>query len=281
MFGYVRPYKPELLVRELSRYQSVYCGICKQIGRDYGQFPRLLLGYDLTLLAVLLLALAEEQPPEDFAGCISNPLKKRPALRGGPIIELAAGLTILMAYHKAEDNAQDEHPVLGHSAKLALHPAYRKAARKYPAYDQALVRHLERLRQLEAGPPDLAAAGIFGDLLAGIFELAAPLATADEAIRLGLGRFGQHLGTWIYLLDAIDDREADCNNGSWNPFSPLEKNEAERRAKELLENQEAEMDRVAALLPYQRDAGLMGNIVTVGLMAARETIMTGRRLAKI
>ncbi|MBP1757334.1 MAG: hypothetical protein H6Q62_190, partial [Firmicutes bacterium] len=101
MFGYVRPYKPELLVRELSRYQSVYCGICKQIGRDYGHLERLLLGYDLTLLAILLLALSDEQPPEDFAGCISNPLKKRPALRGGQIIELAAGLTILMAYHKA------------------------------------------------------------------------------------------------------------------------------------------------------------------------------------
>ena len=46
MFGYVRPYKPELLVKELTRYQSVYCGICKQIGRDYGQVPRLALGYD-------------------------------------------------------------------------------------------------------------------------------------------------------------------------------------------------------------------------------------------
>jgi hypothetical protein len=55
MFGYVRPLKPELLVREFSRYKSIYCGICKQIGHDYGQLPRLALGYDLTLLAVLLL----------------------------------------------------------------------------------------------------------------------------------------------------------------------------------------------------------------------------------
>lgn len=280
MFGYVRPYKPELLVRELSRYQSVYCGICKQIGRDYGQLPRLLLGYDLTLLAVLLLALSEEQPPEDFAGCISNPLKKRPALHGGHVIELAAGLTILMAYHKAEDNAQDEHPVLGGSAKLALKPAYRKAVRKYPAYEKAMVHHLGRLRQLEAGPPDLAAADIFGDLLGEVFDQAAPLVTGDLAIRGGLQRFGQELGAWIYLLDAIDDRDADCNNGNWNPFSPLAKDEAVQMAKELLEAREVEMDRVAALLPYVRDAGLMGNIVTAGLQSVRDSIMAGRRLTK-
>jgi len=42
-----------------------------------------------------------------------------------------------------------------------------------------------------------------------------------------------------------------------------------------------EMDRVAALLPYDRDAGLMGNIITVGLLAARDTILAGRRLGKI
>ncbi len=280
MFGYVRPLKPELLVRELSRYQSIYCGICKQIGRDYGQLPRLLLGYDLTLLAVLLLALSDEQPPEDFAGCITNPLKKRPALHGGKILELAAGLTILMAYHKAEDNVQDEHPVLGGSAKLAIKPAYRKARRKYPEYDQVLIRHLERLRQFEAGPPDLAAADVFGDLLGEVFTLAAPLVTEDSAISGGLNRFGQALGAWIYLLDAIDDREADCNNGSWNPFSPLEKIEAVQRAEELLEAREADMDRVAALLPYERDAGLMGNIVTAGLQSVRDSIMAGRRLTK-
>ena len=49
----------------------------------------------------------------------------------------------------------------------------------------------------------------------------------------------------------------------------------------VLEQHELEMDRVAALLPYDRDAGLMGNIVTVGLLAARDTILSGRRLGKI
>lgn len=281
MFGYVRPYKPELLVRELSRYQSVYCGICKQIGHDYGQLPRLLLGYDLTLLAVLLLAIAAETPPEALESCISNPVKKRPVVKGGSILELAAGLTILMAYHKAQDNAQDEHPVLGRTARMVLAPSYRRAARRFPDYDRVLIDSLARLNQIEQGPPDLSAADCFGDLLAALFDLSAPLATTDPAIQAGLGLFGRHLGAWIYLLDAIDDLEDDCNNKSWNPFSTLDVAKARQLAADLLAEREAEMDRIAALLPYTRDAGLMGNIVTAGLLATRDTVMAGRRLARI
>jgi len=281
MFGYVRPYKPELLVKELTRYQSVYCGICKQIGRDYGQLPRLTLGYDLTLFAVLLLSLSPDQPEEEMAGCISNPFRKRPMLVGGEIIRLAAGLTVLLAYHKAADNARDEHPVLGRSVQLALAQAYRQARRLYPAYEQAIREHLDRLHELEKGPPDLTAADHFGRLLDTFMRLAASLASDDPAIQAGLARFGFHLGSWIYLLDAIDDRESDCNNGSWNPFSTLEPAAAQDKARALLEQHEMEMDRIAALLPYGRDAGLMGNIVTVGLLAARDTILSGRRLGKI
>lgn len=281
MFGYVRPYKPELLVRELSRYQSVYCGICKQIGRDYGQLPRLTLGYDLTLFAVLLLSMSDDETTEHLEGCISNPLKKRPVLKGGEILRQAAALTILMAYHKAKDNAQDEHPVLGRSLQLTLLPAWRKAIRNYPVYERLIDQHLQRLKALENGPPDLQAANIFGDLLSGIFAQAAPLATQDQAIQAGLARFGEHLGAWIYVLDAIDDRERDCNNGSWNPFALLDPDAARQQARDMLEHHEAEMDRIAALLPYDRDAGLLGNIVTVGLLAARDTILSGRKLGKI
>jgi hypothetical protein len=281
MFGYVRPHKPELLVREWTRYQSVYCGICKQIGRDYGQFSRLTLGYDLTLLAVLLLALAEEQPPEAACGCISNPLRRRPMVQGGEIIRQAAALTLLLAAYKAEDNARDEHPVLGQTACLALAVPRRKAARLYPRQEQVIASRLQELHRAEAGAPDPEAAGCFGSLLGGLFDLAAPLATADPAIRAGLARFGQHLGAWIYLLDAIDDLEDDCNNGSWNPFSNLSREEATTEARALLMCHEMEMDRVAALLPYRRDAGLIGNIVTVGLPMTRDAVLSGRHLGKI
>ena len=33
MFGYVRPRKDELKVRDWEAYQAVYCGLCHTLGR--------------------------------------------------------------------------------------------------------------------------------------------------------------------------------------------------------------------------------------------------------
>ncbi|HBP37571.1 MAG TPA: hypothetical protein DD640_02300 [Clostridiales bacterium] len=281
MFGYVRPLKPELLVREFSRYQSIYCGICKQIGRDYGQVPRVALGYDLTLLAVLLLALAEEQPPEETGGCILKPGVRRTMVRGGPIIELCAGLTILMAWHKAADDAADERPLRGRLTQAALYRAWRRANQRFPGYETILAEELAALNQIEQGEPDPSAGELFGRLLERVFLLAAGLATGDQAIQAGIGRFGRHLGIWIYLLDAIDDWAADCNNGNWNPYARMDQAAARSAADLALREQELAMDRTAALFPYQRDSGLLANIVLQGLPAVRMQIMEGRELQRL
>ncbi len=281
MFGYVRPLKPELLMREFTRYKSLYCGICKQIGHDYGQLPRLTLGYDLTLLAVLLLSLSEQQPPDELAGCISNPLGRKPIARGGPVLELCAALTVLLAWHKADDNVRDENSVKGRAVKTLLGRARRRAAKRYPDFDRIIAEELKRLSEFEKGPPDPAAAAIFGRLLERTFTLAAVLVTADQSMQKAIGLFGRHLGSWIYLLDAIDDWADDCNNGSWNPFSQLSRVDAQQAASSAMEALELEMDRTAALLPYLRDSGLLANIVLQGLPATRQQVLAGEKLPRL
>lgn len=44
---------------------------------------------------------------------------------------------------------------------------------------------------------------------------------------------------------------------------------------------EQAMDRTAALLPYTRDAGIVANVVTLGLPAIRETIIAGGKPARL
>ena len=41
MFGYVRPNRDELKVRELRDYEALYCGLCHALGRLHGFFARL------------------------------------------------------------------------------------------------------------------------------------------------------------------------------------------------------------------------------------------------
>lgn len=281
MFGYVRPLKPELLVREFSRYKSIYCGICKQIGHDYGQLPRIALGYDLTLLAVLLLSFADHQPPDELAGCILNPLARKPIARGGPVLELCAGLTVLLAWQKAKDDVRDGSAPRGRLIQATLHRAWRRARKRYPEYDRIIDEELDRLHLREQAEPDPSASEVFGHLLERIFFQGSSLVVVAPEIQSGIGRFGQYLGNWIYLLDAIDDLADDCNNVNWNPFGQLRPDEARVTAETMLRELELAMDRTAALFPYQRDSGLLANIVLQGLPATREQVMRGEKLKRL
>ena len=53
MFGYVLPLTAELKVREWHAYRAYYCGLCKELKREYGFLSRFLLNYDLVLPALL------------------------------------------------------------------------------------------------------------------------------------------------------------------------------------------------------------------------------------
>ena len=39
VFGYIRPWKAELLVREYEQYRGLYCTLCKEWGSLTGEFP--------------------------------------------------------------------------------------------------------------------------------------------------------------------------------------------------------------------------------------------------
>ncbi len=292
MFGYVRPEKPDLLMREFSRYRSVYCGLCKEIARAYGQLPRIATGYDLTFLALLLLALSDEPVREDAEGCILNPVVKKPVLKGGTALPLCAALSVMLAYHKADDDVRDQRSPKGLAARFAFARAYRKASRAYPAEAAAVRSGLAELAEAEKRPPDPEAAGCFGRLLGTLFALAAdrcvpPRPEDDERalpagmLRAGMARLGEDVGRWIFLLDAFDDAARDEDNGAWNALAGLPAETRRETAEALLSALEADADRTAALLPYRRDAGIVGNIVREGLPGVRAQVSAGKRLGRL
>jgi hypothetical protein len=293
MFGYVRPEKADLLVREFSRYRSVYCGLCKEIGRTYGQLPRIATGYDLTFLALLLIALSDETTQEDAEGCILNPVVKKPVLKGGAALPLCAALSVLLAYYKADDDVRDAHSVKGWLARLAMFGAYRKARRAYPAEAEAVRSAIGELSKAEKAPPDPAAAEIFGHLLGTLFGLAAdrcvPPPPEDspsdgfpyDRLHSAMERLGAATGRWIFLLDAFDDIARDEDNGAWNALAGLPRENVRETAENLLLAAEEDADRTAALLPYRRDAGVVGNIMRQGLPGVRNAVFAGRKLGRL
>ena len=89
MFGYLLPYKPELKMREFECYRAVYCGLCKQLAKDYGFSSRMLLNYDMVLLSLMADGLANQPGSATLQRCMVNP-KRRPMLNQTSGLQLAA-----------------------------------------------------------------------------------------------------------------------------------------------------------------------------------------------
>lgn len=83
MFGYIKPFKAELKVKEWEAYQGIYCGLCKQLAQRYGLFARMTLNYDFVFLAMMDMALREQRIHFCQCNCITHPFKN-----AGPVANL-------------------------------------------------------------------------------------------------------------------------------------------------------------------------------------------------
>ena len=270
MFGYVKPYNPELRVRELEEYKAVYCGLCKQLGRSFGVFARFTLSYDFAFLAMLKTALDSEICPEtERCACISHPFCKRIRVRENAATQMAARAAMISVYYKLLDDREDEGFFRRIGAVLLL-PFAKRARRKALAFadgaaaDEAAAKMSAAQGQLEAEKcqiPD-AAAEPTANFLAAVLKNCA--ATAEQAAVLE--RFGYLLGRYVYLCDALDDLEDDRRRGRYNPFL-YAGGEAAIAAKNALFLTTAELSDDFDLLELHRYEGILENIIRIGLRA--------------
>lgn len=268
MFGYVTPLTEELRVRENIFYQSVYCGLCRCMGKRVCSGSRLTLSYDTVFLFLIRHAFSEETLTFIEKRCAASPFRKKKMLERGPTLDYCAVAGALLAFYSLADNAADRRGIKKLAARLLLLPARRMRKKaNLPALDSFLKETLASLSEKEkqGASPD-ALAETFGTLLSGIFSFG--LEGDGERITRELGF---HVGKWIYLLDAADDFEKDRKNGEFNPFDRVEK--------ELLRcalNLELEAASAAlALVPF-REAGvkdLAENILFLGMPSRTEKVL--------
>ena len=270
MFGYVKPYNPELRVRELEEYKAVYCGLCKQLGRSFGVFARFTLSYDFAFLAMLKTALDSEICPEtERCACIAHPFCKRIRVRENAAMQMTARAAMISVYYKLLDDRADEGFFRRIGAALLL-PFAKRARRRALAFadgaaaDEAAAKMSAAQAQLEAEKcqiPD-AAAEPTANFLAAVLKNCA--ATAEQAAVLE--RFGYLLGRYVYLCDALDDLEDDRRRGRYNPFL-YAGGEAAIAAKNALFLTTAELSDDFDLLELHRYEGILENIIRIGLRA--------------
>ena len=212
MFGYISIDKPEMKVRDFETFRAYYCGLCRQIRRDYGQLPRLVLSYDCTFLYILGAALEDSIPRicKEAVPCESYP--KARLCPGQMRAEYAAAVNVLLAADNLRDKVKDDKNLGAGAMLLAYRGAYRKAGRKYPQAAASIGEALERLSQMEREKESNldkvadAFAGMLRDIFAGLGKR-----KDEEKV---LGHLGYNLGRWIYPADAYSRPAAGCQERS-------------------------------------------------------------------
>lgn len=290
LFGYIKPFKPELKIKEFDTYQAVYCGLCHQLGKAFGPFAKMTLSYDFTFVAMLSMALRENFCGFQKTRCMANPLKKKTCAVPGENMEFVSSCAMVMLYYKVKDNIHDS----GFAKKIGCYlllpfasSARKKALSRHPELDEifgGMMKDQFELEQQKTVSVD-AAAEPTANALQAVFSM---LGKGETKKRV-LSRFGYLLGRWVYLLDALDDLEDDAKTGSYNPY--LLKFQVtvldEKKKKEILDYGKgtlnvtvAEMGTTFELLELHRYKTILDNIIYLGLKASAEQVLSGENHKK-
>ncbi|MEA4987849.1 MAG: DUF5685 family protein [Anaerovorax sp.] len=285
MQGYVVAEKAELKMYEYEIYSAYYCGICKSIGRRYGQIPRLALDYDAVFLALLLSAIVDEELTIQKEHCLVHPMKKKNIMRKSTAIDYAADAMLLLAYYKLKDDYSDEGNLfagLGQViAKPLLHNLFQSESKRCQKIE-TLLTQLSGLEKQNCSNYDQAAEP-FAKLMENIFS--ENKLVIKESDRLILKQIGYHLGKWIYLIDAFDDLEKDEKNNTYNPlflrFSYEKKNENLLEFKNRISKQVefnllqylSKISKAFALLEIKKNKGILENIIYLGLLRQTDKVL--------
>ena len=264
MFGYIRISKGELKVKEYEFYKSVYCTLCKTMGKDYSIFSRFTLSYDFTFYALLNMSLQDGCDMVERKHCVFNPLKRCIYCKDDKDIKIPAAAAVILNYYKILDNIADEKGFKKLKyilVKPFFKSPYKKAAKKYPEIDRISSEYIKAQNSAEALPNcDLdAAADPTAKALSNLFMLL----SEDNSQKRVLERLGYCMGRYIYLIDAYCDLEDDIKHKSFNPLKT--RDEPKKLITEQLYFSINEACKAFELLELKKYKHILGNILYLGL----------------
>lgn len=290
MFGYIRPLKPDMLIKDFDAYKAVYCSLCKQLGRDYGVFASLILSYDATFYAILSMSVRGECNSYKKGRCKFNPMKKCNYCQSkSKALEDAAALSVASFYYKIADDRADG----GFFKKLAVAlvkpfaKRWRKKLLKNGGgfFDEIFSDMLTEQFKAELNPEcgiDMAAnptANALSRLCVGMSE--------DKMQQRVLESFGYHLGKWIYLMDAADDLDDDIKKGGFNPFAKefalcgdYDKEKISQQCNSVINESAAMLLNSYNLIELKGNQRILENVVTLGISSMQKQVLFDKKKEK-
>jgi hypothetical protein len=279
MYGYIRPDKGELKVREYESFRGVYCGLCHTLKARYGWACRFLVNYDFTFLAMLLAPAGEAVTC--VRRCPYHPFRKTRCPSACPSLETAADHSVILGYWKLKDGMTDRGFLgrLGCAlACLILRRAYHKAVQKQPAFAKATEENLKALGALER--ESCASLDQVADRFARILQAVAQ--DGDSPRDRVLRQLLYPLGRIVYVLDAVDDLAEDEKSGGYNPLRyryTLEggklRDEDAAALRQSLQLSHNSLSAAFQLLEENPYTGILSNVIYFGLPSVTQAVFAG------
>lgn len=281
MFGFIRPVKSELKVREVERFKQIYCGLCHTIKQRHGVFNTMFLSYDMTFMALLLSSLEQYEPSICYKRCAASLIIKKPFCKSNRGIERAADMSVLLNYYKLEDTVSDERAVkrfLALFLKKLANSSYKKAAEINLQENEIMKNCLLRLCEIER--ENTASLDIPADAFARLMTSIVPNYMENDEKRV-LSQLFYHTGRWVYIIDACVDLKKDFESGAYNPLkfrfgltSPDITN-VKQTLEITLERSLIDIYNAFQLLEIKRDYGLIENIICLGMPMVTRHVLDG------
>lgn len=280
MFGYVRPVMDKLSEEDRDRFESVYCGLCYELGNRYGLLARCILNYDFTFLAILLSE--QDDACADFR-CACKGFCKKKRAASSRALEITADESVILTYWKIDDEIADSgffRAALFRLLRSVFKRSYRKAARLRPAFAKAVEENLALLRDMEQ--KKIQSIDRPADAFARILSAAAESYGSEEKQRVHRQML-YHLGRWIYLIDALDDLSEDAENGKYNPLiyrydlqNGLLDEDSRQRLIATLDHSVNLIASAFVLADYGPWTGVLQNIIYYGLPSTGRLVLEGK-----
>lgn len=280
MEGRMRPYLPELTIRDYNTYLWYLRGVRWQMRRSYGFYSCRLLQYNGVLFALLADSLAGRS-----ATCVNQRLPGtlcyRQMMCQTQGIRLAAQVEVMMGWHKLQDRRWDELPLRSQLFRAVDHALLRRAYEKAVSENPALERLFGQEQAQAVVQMNLNAKnyGVAAEPMSNIYgALYSTLATDDPSQRKSMRYIGSSIGRIFYLMDKAERFEADKCSGRYNVFvvnDLMGQASAVENARRQALAAANDLMRVYSMLDVKLNRSLLDNIMLLGLHHAVEPLEVG------
>lgn len=260
MFGYLVADRSNLTDEQFRQYRSAYCGICSRLRENGLVRGTLSLSYDLVFLWMVLSSMYEPEETLSQERCPVHPLRGT-GMTTDIFSGYAADIGIILAYYKALDDWNDDRDPVKLAASRLLREPFGRASKEYPRQSEAVRASIEKISELEnSHSEDIdALCNAFGKLLGEVFVYDPADYWADH-----LRRFGEAVGRYLYLLDAVMDIDDDIRRGRYNPLkrSGMDTPDWQKSALDLFLG---DISEIYGFLPIVRYSPVLDSIIYSGM----------------